>query len=88
MSKGLEAKLNEITFCHGCKYENAPKEECPCVLIKKELKALAVLRDMLQLKVYENKLGQCFLEGTNILIAIDHETYSLLKEVLLCQNKD
>lgn len=38
MNEDLEAKLNEITFCHGCKYEYAPREECPCNLIAKELK--------------------------------------------------
>ena len=36
--KGLEAKLKEITFCHGCKYEYASREECPCNLITKALK--------------------------------------------------
>ena len=50
---------------------------------ERKLKALVILKDILQLKVYKNKLGQCFLEGTNVLIAIDHETYDLLKEVLL-----
>lgn len=52
-------------------------------VIRKELKALIHIKETLNLKVYKNKLGQCFLEGTNILIAISQEKYDLLKEVLL-----
>ena len=72
MIKGLES-LKHIAF--------ARKDDVK--IVGKELKALIVLKDMLQLKVYKNKLGQCFLEGINILMAIDHETYDLLEEVLL-----
>ena len=52
-------------------------------IIKKELKAIEIIKDICKLKVYKNKLGQCFLEGINILFAISQETYDLLKEVLL-----
>ena len=51
--------------------------------IEKSLKAIDVIKDICNLKVYKNKLGQCFLEGTNILFPISQETYDLLKEVLL-----
>ena len=48
----------------------------------KELKALEAIKDLCELKLYKNKLGQCFLEGTHILFAISQEKYDLLKEVL------
>ena len=51
--------------------------------VEKSLKALEIIKDICKLKVYKNKLGQCFLEGINILFAIPQETYDLLKEVLL-----
>ena len=47
------------------------------------LKALKFIKDTCKLKIYKNKLGQCFLEGTDILYAISQEEYDLLKEVLL-----
>ena len=55
-------------------------------LLSKEIeknRALEIIKETLNLKVYKNKLGQCFLEGINILIPIDQEKYNLLKEVLL-----
>ena len=54
----------------------------PDVLAKRD-KALEIIKKTLNLKVYKNKLGQCFLEGINILIPIEQEEYDLLKEVLL-----
>ena len=84
MSKGLEAL--EFLRRNYCVLKSERKNACD--IIEKELKALIVLKEMLQLKVYKNKLGQCFLEGINILMPIDHETYDLLKEVLKCQDKD
>lgn len=50
--------------------------------IERELKALKIIKDLCNLKVYKNKLGQCFLEGTNILFPIPQKTYDLLKEVM------
>ena len=50
---------------------------------KKLEKALKIIKDICKLKVYKHKLGQCFLDGTDILFAIPQETYELLKEVLL-----
>ena len=89
MSKGLEAlkrlvdgNLNEVNyyrqFCDSTTYIMKDKET-----IEKELKALEIIKDICELKVYKNKLGQCFLEGTNILFPISQETYDSLKEVLL-----
>ena len=89
MSKGLEAlkrlvdgDLNEVNyyrqFCDSTTYIMKDKET-----IEKELKALEIIKDICELKVYKNKLGQCFLEGTNILFPISQETYDSLKEVLL-----
>lgn len=49
----------------------------------KKSKALEFLKDTCNLKVYKNKFGQCFLEGTNILFPISKEEWNLLKEVLL-----
>ena len=51
-------------------------------IIAKDLKALEIIKDICKIKVYKNKLGQCFLEGTNILYDISQEEYDLLKEVL------
>jgi len=42
-----------------------------------------IIKNLCNLKVYKNKLGQCFLEGTNILFPISQETYDLFKKVLL-----
>ena len=61
-------------------YEES-KEQLP--IINKYIRALEIIKDICELKVYKNKLGQCFLEGTNILFPISQETYDLLKEVLL-----
>ena len=89
MEKGLEA-LKEIRKATTHQID----DDCPYTytvnyyedeenLIEKELKALKHIKETLNLKVYKNKSGQCFLEGTNILIAINQEKYDLLKEVLL-----
>lgn len=79
MSEGLEElKKIELKWQYGV-FTFIPNFET----IEKELKSLVTLKDILQLKVYKNKLGQCFLEGINILMAISNETYDLLKEVLL-----
>ena len=80
MNEDLEAKLNEITFCHGCKYEYAPREECPCNLIAKELKRkenLAAMCDRLA-----NLLGlkeQDYLE-LETLIAKKDKALEIIKE--------
>ena len=79
-NKGLEA-LKHL-------YTRAPSTtNAICVMdyeiIQKELKTLEFIKETLNLKVYKNKLGQCFLEGTNILMAINQENYDMLKEVLL-----
>ena len=76
MSKGLEAKLDEITFCHGCKYEYAPKKECPCVLIKKKLKTLEIIKRF-------SHYDLAFLDYLLSEGKITKEEYDLLKEVLL-----
>ena len=57
--------------------EKAKKE------LSKEIENIKIIKETLNLKVYKNKLGQCFLEGTNILIPIEQDKYDLLKEVLL-----
>ena len=49
-------------------------------IIKKELKAFKFVKNICNLKVYKNKLGQCFIEGTHILFSISQEKYDLLKK--------
>ena len=80
MSKGLEA-LKELKTTNW-KFLSQYEEE-QFNTIEKELKALVVLKDILQLRVYKNKLGQCFLRGMNVLLPISQEKYDFLKEVLL-----
>ena len=78
MNKGLEAlERLENDECYT-DYEYRVAYD----VIRKELTALVVLKDILQLRVYKNKLGQCFLRGMNILLPISQEKYDLLKEVL------
>ena len=71
-----EKILKELEEIQGHYYDIQFKKS------KKE-KALKHIKETLNLKVYKNKSGQCFLEGTNILIAINQEKYDLLKEIML-----
>ena len=99
MNKGLKAlEKIDHTVCmnnleNNIKWDIDKYDHCACVsvedfvecyeTIEKELKALEIIKDRCELKVYKNKLGQCFLEGTNILFPISQKIYDLLKEVLL-----
>lgn len=96
MSKDLETKLDEITFCHGCKYEYAPKEECPCVLIKKELKAYEELEEQLPiintyiraLEIIKKAFDSSSIYTNKLKDSLEcgwitQEEYDLLREVLL-----
>lgn len=92
MSKGLEAleKVEDFYLDYAGFDETGEYKTCISLyqtleyqVIRKELTALEIIKDFCNLKVYKNKLGQCFIEGTNILFAISKEKYDLLKEVLL-----
>ena len=69
---GEERGINELILIDESKVLN----------LIKAVRALETIKDLCNLKVYKNKLGQCFLEGTNILFPISKEEYDLLKKVL------
>lgn len=81
--KALEALEKLYPKTTYMPYYTRSEKRAFCRIIEKELKALKFIKDTCKLKVYKNKLGQCFLEGTDVLYAISQEEYDLLKEVLL-----
>lgn len=50
--------------------------------VEKELKALKVIVKTLDVRVFVNMFGQCFLEDNHCGYTIPRSTYDLLKEVL------
>lgn len=46
-------------------------------------KVLKIIKELFEIEISKNKLGQCFVSGKGGLFAISQDKYDLLKEVLL-----
>ena len=82
----IEKELKRLEELEKAFHTLSKEDEKAKKLLSKEIeknRALKIIKEICELKVYKNKLGQCFLEGLNILYAISQDKYNLLKEVLL-----
>ena len=81
MSKGLKLLNKRST--------SIPVDECYCTTketikqVKKELKALEIIKRKEMLSVFKDISGKCFIVFNTTAIEIPQEEYDLLKEVLL-----
>ena len=77
MSSGLDA-LDVLKL----RLSSQESNKILCDVIRKELQALEIIRNMRILSPYETCGGKCWLETMVDAIAITKENYDLLKEVL------